>query len=324
MNNTTTSISLALNQSKETKGIVTNVQAYSLHDGPGIRTIVFMKGCTLRCHWCCNPECLTLNPEVEFYNSRCVRCGTCLAICKPKAINSDLELKSGFKINKHLCNECGDCTRACPVEALKFIGRIVTVDEVFEEIKKDKPFYLTSKGGLTISGGEPLYQARFTYELLKRAYEDGIHTAIETCGNAPWRNYEQVLPYLDTILYDIKHIDPVKHKQGTGRSNRLILSNLTKLSKSSVSLIIRLPLIPEFNLDRDNILRTARLVSNLRNVIEVNVLPFHQLGKEKYVRIGREYSLKHLQGLDLSQEGVARIKEIQQVLESFGLNVKVG
>jgi pyruvate formate lyase activating enzyme len=235
-----------------------------------------------------------------------------------------LELKSGFKINKRLCNECGDCARACPAEALKFVGRVVSVDEVLDKIKKDRPFYLTSRGGLTISGGEPLYQIQFTHELLKRTYEEGINTAIETCGNVPWRNYELVLPYLDAILYDIKHVNPAKHVQGTGKSNRLILSNLKKLSDSGMPMIIRLPLIPKFNLEPDNILRTARLVSSLRNVIEVNLLPFHQLGKDKYLRLGKEYSLKDLQGLDLSHEGVAKIKKIQKLLESFGLNVKVG
>lgn len=317
-------LSLPVRQSKKTLGIVTNIQAYSLHDGPGIRTLVFMKGCPLRCQWCCNPECLTSNPEVEFYKSKCIKCGACLEACRRNAINPDLELKSGFKINKHLCNECGDCTKVCPVEALKFVGRAVSVDDVLDKIKKDRPFYLTSKGGLTISGGEPVYQIQFTSELLKKAYEEGINTAIETCGNVPWQNYEQVLPYLDTVLYDVKHIDSAKHKQGTGSTNKLILSNLKKLSSSGVPIIIRLPLIPQFNLERDNILNTVRLVSSLQNVIEVNLLPFHQLGKDKYFRLGIEYSLNELQGLELSEEGIAAIKEIRRLFESYGLNVRVG
>jgi len=147
------------------EGVITNIQYYSLHDGPGIRTLVFFKGCPLRCKWCCNPETQNLN-----YNSRCIRCGACLRVCKRKAINPDLELKSGRKINKKICNYCGDCVKACPTGALKFIGKVISVDELLEEIKKDRYFYFTSKGGLTISGGEALFQIEFARELLKRSY----------------------------------------------------------------------------------------------------------------------------------------------------------
>ncbi len=305
-------------------GVITNIQVYSLHDGPGVRTMVFLKGCPLICDWCCNPECESPAPEVEFYKSKCVICGACLKACQRKAINPDLELKSGAKINKDLCDECGDCVKTCPVEALKFVGKVVSVDEVMEKVRKDKYFYLTSQGGLTISGGEPLYQFEFTHKLLKSAYEENIDTVIETCGYAPWRRYAQILPYLNLVLYDIKHMDPVKHKQMTGVSNRLILSNLKKLSKSGMPLVIRLPLIPEFNLDRDNIAKTAEFISNLENVIEVNLMPFHQLGKDKYCRLCREYSLKDLKALDSDAEGVAKIREIKSVLEAHGLRVTVG
>lgn len=305
-------------------GVVTNIQSYSLHDGPGIRTLVFLKGCPLRCEWCCNPENLRPGIEVEFYKSKCIRCGTCLEACNQKAINPDLELKSGFKINRKLCNLCGDCVKGCPREALKFIGEVFSVDDVLEKVKKDRYFYLTSKGGLTISGGEPHYQFEFTRELLKRSYDDNIDTVIETCGYAPWKYFKEILPYLNLILYDIKHMDPVKHKQRTSASNELILSNLTKLSKSGVPIIIRLPLIPQFNLDQDNVTQTARFVSSLENVREVNLMPFHQLGKDKYYRLCREYSLKHLKALDSDAEGVDKIRVIKSAFESYGLNVTVG
>ena len=310
--------------SKKVYGIITNIQVYSLHDGPGVRTIVFLKGCSLRCEWCCNPECLRPDIEVEFYDSKCIRCGACLEVCERTAINPDLELKSRFKINKTLCNECGDCVEVCSSGALSFVGEVVSVDEVLERVKKDRYFYLISKGGLTISGGEPLYQFKFTHELLKRAYEENIDTTIETCGYAPWKYYEQILPYLNLVLYDVKHMDPVKHKQGTGVSNKLILSNLTKLSKSGVPIVIRLPLIPQFNLDQDNIIKTAEFISSLENVMEVNLMPFHQLGKDKYRRLCREYSFKHLKALDLNAEGVSKIRTIKNVLESYGFNVTVG
>jgi len=305
-------------------GVITNIQVYSLHDGPGVRTLVFLKGCPLRCDWCCNPECERPDLEVEFYKSKCIQCGACLKACPQEAVNPDLKLESGFKIDKNRCNECGDCVRTCPVEALKLVGKVVSADEVMEKVRKDKYFYLTSRGGLTISGGEPLYQFEFTRELLRRAHEENIDTAIETCGYAPWKRYEQIQPYLNLILYDIKHMDPAKHKQTTGVSNRLILSNLKKLSQSGVPLVIRLPLIPEFNLDHDNITQTAEFVSNLANVTEVNLMPFHQLGKDKYYRLCRDYSLQNLKALDSDAEGMAMVRDIKSTLEAYGLRVTVG
>lgn len=305
-------------------GVITNIQVYSLHDGPGVRTLVFLKGCPLRCDWCCNPECVTPDLEVEFYKSKCTQCGACLKACSQKAINPDLELKSGFKIDKGLCNECGDCVQTCPAEALKLVGKVVSVDEVMAKVRKDKYFYLTSRGGLTISGGEPLYQFEFTRELLKRAHEENIDAAIETCGYAPWKRYEQILPYLNLILYDIKHMDPAKHKRMTGVSNRLILSNLKKLSQSGVPLVIRLPLIPEFNLDRDNTTKTAEFVSKLANITEVNLMPFHQMGKDKYYRLCRDYSLQNLKALDSDAEGMVMVRDLKSTLEAYGLRVTVG
>ncbi|MFC2012946.1 glycyl-radical enzyme activating protein [Chloroflexota bacterium] len=305
-------------------GVVTNIQAYSLHDGPGVRTLVFLKGCPLRCDWCCNPECQSPAIETEFYNVKCIRCGMCLKTCGLKAINPDLEVKSGFKINKKLCNECGDCVRACPAEALKLVGEVVSVDEVLARVIKDRYFYLTSRGGLTISGGEPLFQPEFTRELLKRSYHENINTAIETCGYALWQYYRQILPYLDMVLYDIKHLDPIKHKQRTGVSNKRILSNLKKLSGSGVPIVIRLPLIPQFNLEPDNIRQTAEFVAGLKNIREVNLMPFHQLSKDKYQRLCRNYALKDLSALTSDAGGADKVREIKGILESYGLNVLVG
>jgi pyruvate formate lyase activating enzyme len=238
-------------------------------------------------------------------------------------VNPDPELKSGFKIDKNLCDECGDCVEACPAEALRWVGKVVSVNEVMEKVRKDKSFYLISKGGLTISGGEPLYQFQFTRELLKCAHEENIDTAIETCGYAPWKHYEQILPYLDLVLYDIKHMDPVKHKQMTGVSNRLVLSNLKKLSRSGIPIVIRLPLIPEFNLDEDNIEKIAEFLSTMDNVLEVNLMPFHQLGKDKYQRLCRQYPLKELKTLE-SAAGMSRVKSIKNCLESHRLTVTIG
>lgn len=308
----------------EVNGIITNVQTYSLHDGPGIRTLVFLKGCPLRCEWCCNPECLSPDIEVQFHKSRCIRCGTCLQVCEHKAINPDIEVKSGFKINRKLCNNCGYCVEVCPKQALHFAGEKVSPDEVLERVEKDKHFYITSKGGLTISGGEPLYQFEFVRELLRKSYKHNLDTALETCGFAPWKHFEEILPYLNLILYDIKHIDPVKHKQATGVSNRLILSNLKKLAKSGVPIVIRLPLIPTFNVNNNNIIQTAAFISSLKNVREVNLMPFHQLGKDKYYNLSKGYSLNHLKALESDARGMHSISTIKSTLESFGLNIVIG
>ena len=313
-------------KAKKTKvyGIITNIQVYSLHDGPGVRTMVFLKGCPLNCSWCCNPECISPEIEVEFYRSRCTGCGTCLASCPRQAVNLDLDFKTGSKINHERCDACGKCVETCRPEALKIVGQKVSVDEALEKIRKDKYFYLTSQGGVTISGGEPLYQIEFTQELLRQAHNENIDTAIETCGAVPWEYYQQVLPYLDLILFDIKHMDPEKHRQATGAANRLILDNLTKLSRSGVNLILRLPLIPDFNLDPDNIKRLGEFIAGLDNVSEVNLMPFHQLGKDKHQRLGRDYILKDMKALDSTPEGVAKIKEAKKTLEGYGLKVTVG
>ena len=305
-------------------GIITHIQGYSLHDGPGIRTLVFLKGCPLICDWCCNPECQTPNIEVAFYKSECIRCGECLKLCKQKAINPDLELKSGFKINKELCDACGNCVRVCPKGALKFVGEVITVDQVIEKVKKDRYFYLTSKGGITISGGEPLYQFEFTRELIKRSYENNIDTAIETCGYAQWEYFEEILPYLNLILYDVKHMDAKQHKRRTGASNEIILDNLKKLSKSGVPIVIRLPLIPQFNLDESNIREIARYVSTLGNIREVNLMPFHQHGKDKYFRLSREYLLKDVSDMASHDKGREEIRLIRELIKSYGFHVTIG
>jgi pyruvate formate lyase activating enzyme len=245
-------------------------------------------------------------------------------VCDLKAINADIEVKSGFKIDRNLCNNCGRCVAVCPKQALNFVGEKVSVDEVLQRVEKDKLFFLSSRGGITISGGEPLYQFEFVRELLRKSYEHNLDTTLETCGYAPFKNFEEILPYLNLILYDIKHMDPVKHKQATGGSNKLILSNLKKLSKSNVPIVIRLPLIPKFNTDEENIVQTATFVASLQNVCEVNLLPFHQLGKDKYFNLGKKYSLEHLKAMESDAEGILDISTIKSTFESFGLKTLVG
>jgi pyruvate formate lyase activating enzyme len=309
---------------KDIYGIISNIQVYSLHDGPGVRTLVFLKGCNLKCTWCCNPENQTNAIEVEFYQSKCLDCLTCLTVCNRKAINTDLVDDEGFRINKYLCDECGKCVEFCPAGALKYVGEKMSVDEVIHKIQQDKYFYLSTRGGVTLSGGEPLCQFEFTKELLKSSYNENINTAIETCGNAPWNKYDQIIPFLDLILFDIKHMDPKKHEEKTGVTNYCILENLIKISESGIQLIIRIPLIPNFNLDKKNIHETIQFLLKLKNVEEINLMPFHQLGRDKYRRLGRKYSLDGIPPLNSDQSGFHVIEKIKEDFKSYGFKVTVG
>jgi pyruvate formate lyase activating enzyme len=191
-------------------------------------------------------------------------------------------------------------------------------------VKQDRVFYIWSKGGVTLSGGEPLHQFDFTKEVLRRCFDENIQTAIETCGFVPWRLYEDVLRHLDLVLYDLKHMDPIKHKKLTGVSNELILENLKRISNHGVPIIIRLPLIPQFNTDQANMIRTADFVTTVKNVSEINLLPFHQYGKDKYYRLSRPYELGFLEGLSVSEKGLMDVREIKRLFESRGLKVLVG
>ena len=307
-----------------TYGIVTNIQVYSIHDGPGIRTLVFLKGCPLSCQWCCNPECINREIEIEFFNLKCIRCGACLEACTKGAINPDLEVATGLKIDIEKCDKCGDCIKTCLPHALKFVGERMSVVEVLDRVKKDRVFYMKSGGGATISGGEPLYQFEFTRELLEGCYDENIHTSIETCGFASWEKYRELLKYLDLVLFDIKHMVSKRHQKITGQPNEPILDNLKKLSQDGTPIIIRLPLIPDHNLDDENIKATAEFISTLDNIEEVNLMPFHQFGKDKYERLCREYVIDELIGMQVQDGGKEKLDEIKRLFESYGFKVLIG
>jgi pyruvate formate lyase activating enzyme len=224
-------------------GWIWDIKRYALHDGPGIRTTVFVKGCPLRCQWCCNPESQSFRPEAAWIGERCLNCGLCEQVCPHGAISHD----GGRRYVDHqLCDLCGECARRCPGEALQIMGRRVFVDEVLAEISRDSVFFSRSGGGLTISGGEPLAQPEFVAELLRRykTEEKGLSTAVETCGHAEWPMVARVGRYTDLFLFDLKHMDPGEHFRLTGVGNRLILENAARLAESGHTLVIRLPLIP--------------------------------------------------------------------------------
>jgi pyruvate formate lyase activating enzyme len=305
------------------KGIVTHIQRYSIHDGPGIRTVVFFKGCPLSCLWCCNPETQSFKPELEFIKNLCQQCGQCVKICPEKAVNSELFCPEQAKIDHQKCTVCGKCALVCPSGALKIIGEEMEAEAILTLIKKDGAFYRRSGGGVTLSGGEPLFQPDFAIQLLRACHNLNINSAIETCGLAAQNIFEQTLPFTDLFLYDIKNLEPLKHQRLTGASNKLILSNLRWLRKKTAHVILRLPLIPGFNMDKENLQSVSRLVNDL-GIEEVNLMPFHQMGKDKYSHLGRDYQLAEQIELRLDEKQKKNLVDFQEYLRSEKVNVVIG
>jgi len=236
---------------KNTKTTVFDIQKFSIHDGPGIRTLVFLKGCPLSCLWCCNPESQLREPQLIFYGERCIKANKCLEVCPTHAISvKDNQLV----LDKNLCHLCGKCVEACYAGAWKMFGMVVDVDYIMKEIEKDALFYKNSGGGVTFGGGEPLLYPDFIGAVASRCKSEAIPVAIETCGFAPWKSFEKALDNIDLVLFDIKHMDPQRHKELCGRSNQLILRNLERLSqKGDIEVVVRMPIIPGMNDSEDNI-----------------------------------------------------------------------
>lgn len=272
------------------KGTVFDIQRFSIHDGPGIRTTVFLKGCPLNCIWCHNPESKSARPELMLHGSKCVGCGECVKACS-------LGLHS-FEGGEHLierekCIGCGKCEADC-VGALKLYGEQKTVSEVIDEVLRDKSFYDNSGGGMTVSGGEPLMQHEFTLALLKSAKELGLNTAIETSGFSKWERIEAIAPFVDLFLWDVKETDTVRHNEYTGVGNELILENLGRLSTIGARIVLRCPVIPGLNDREEHFRAIGALADALSGVERVDVEPYHPLGKSKALALGKPYPLEDL------------------------------
>lgn len=298
---------------------IVKIQRFSLHDGPGIRTTVFLKGCPLKCLWCSNPECMLSKSEIIHNQEMCIKgCDRCVEVCPKGCI---LLQEGKVIIDRMLCNSCEACANVCPSGALSVVGKIVPIEEVVSEVKKDKSFYDESGGGVTMSGGEPLFQSDSTLELTKRCKESGINVILDTCGFSAYSILCKISEYVDLIFYDIKHMDSVKHRAFTGVKNSVILNNLERISHEK-AVVVRIPLIPGINDDVDNLKTLAEFIKgkvDSKHLKEVAILPYHRIGVEKYAGLGREYKLQHVH--PLSKE---HLKKVGELLRSYGLeNVKV-
>jgi len=307
-------------------GVIFNIQRFSIHDGPGIRTTVFFKGCSLRCFWCHNPEGRHARPEIQFFPERCIGCGNCLSNCPNHA---HILKKNCHIFIREYCQGCGRCAEGCYANALELIGQYMTADDVVEEILKDRMFYETSNGGVTLSGGEPVLQAEFASEILERCNAEDLHTAIETCGNYPWQNLELLLPVTDLIMMDIKHLEPDKHKKNSGESNERILENAHQLALTNKPIIFRVPVVPGINDTYEEISDIAKFVQKLIETrinntgrkdegteIQLELLPFHILAGDKYRSLGLAYHAK-----DLESPPKERMQKLTEIVKSLGIEV---
>lgn len=296
-------------------GIVFNILRYTLDDGPGIRSTVFLKGCPLKCPWCANPESQLLIPEISLRKISCVQCNRCIANCPQQAITMT---EKGAKIDRSKCIRCQQCVQACPNKAMETMGKSMTVEEVWKVVKKDMDFYIQSSGGVTVSGGEPLMQADFLVELLKRFREENLHTCLDTTGFCSSEDLERVLPYVCLFYFDLKHMDSAKHQQVVGVPNEPIHRNLRRILEAGIPVAIRIPYIPGFNADDENIEATARFVSEIQPGGEIHLLPYHRYGTGKYEMLDLEYTLG-----DTQSPSDEQLEHSKNTIEGYGLKCVV-
>jgi pyruvate formate lyase activating enzyme len=287
--------------------LVTNIQGYSVHDGPGIRTTVFLKGCPLACRWCANPECISPRAELGFLEALCVRCGECLSSCPNGAISGDA---TGLPvIDRSCCTGCGECVTACTRKARVIHGKAMTVDEVLDAVVADTLFYDSSGGGVTVSGGEPLMHARFVRCLFEKLHAQNIQTCLETSGHADVSTFLEVLQVTDYVLFDLKLMNARDHRRFTGRSNASVLANARLLATSKREFLCRMPLIPGISDTPENIRETAHFLEGLgERAQRIELMPYHRLGESKYASLGKRYHLHGLMPIEPEEVERARIE----------------
>ncbi len=292
---------------------VSNIERFATHDGPGIRTTIFLKGCPLHCPWCANPETWTLDTILMHDEKKCVRCHCCQKVCEKRAIDFDPD----FKINRNLCDGCQKCMDVCIPEAISFSGKEMTIDEILEEISKDDAYYKNSNGGITLSGGEPLFQFEEVFKLIQILKEKGYHIAIETTGMYNLNVLKKVEPYIDLFLHDIKHLNKEKLESITGASKEIIFNNLDYLSKTcKEKVIIRTPVIPGFN---EEIVKDIILYAKEKGFKEVNLLPYHSLGKNKWHNLKKDYVYENEKMMDKSH-----LSSYTELGKELNICVKIG
>jgi len=302
----------------ENRGLVFNIQRFSIHDGPGIRTTVFLKGCPLSCAWCSNPESLGTHPEIITRDVKCIQCGKCVEACPKQAITT---IENSRVIQWEKCNHLMKCAEVCPSGAIEAVGRTMTVVEVMDTVARDASYYQRTGGGMTLSGGEPMVQWPFALKLLQEAKKIGLHTALDTTGYGDWEILDKLLNFTDLVLYDVKHPNSARHQEGTGVPNERILDNLRKMvAKPGCKVWVRHPVIPQFSDSEEVLEALCKLVLTLESSVEkISLLPYHKFGEVKYAAMGRAYPWKEIP--TVSDE---RIEEFKKLIESHGIAVDVG
>jgi pyruvate formate lyase activating enzyme len=297
------------------KANIFNIQKFSVHDGPGIRTTVFFKGCPLKCLWCHNPESQNPKKEILYDINKCVLCGKCVEVCPQNAVRIENNV---VLTDKNKCNHCGECVIYCIPGARQVAGKEYTVDEVLKEVIKDKVFYEHSNGGVTVSGGEPLIQIDFVEELLKKLKENNIHTAVDTCGAVNFENLQRVAPYTDVFLYDLKIMDDEKHKEFVGSFNKLILENLKRLSQIHNNINLRMIIVEGVNAEEKHIEETLKFIKDL-GIKKINLLPYHDIAKHKYKKLNMFY-----EDHKMKKPTEEKMQAFKEMFESNNYNVKIG
>lgn len=277
-----------MSESKAEKGLIFDIQNFSLHDGPGIRTLIFLKGCFLRCKWCANPEGQVFKVDMLFDSRKCTRCGQCIIACKSNASRLDTG-SNEIMFDRNACKLCGDCIKVCLSGARNISGLWYSISEIIDLVLLDETFYRNSGGGVTLGGGEPTFQFVYTFNLLKELKHYNINTAIETCGFINWEKFKKILPFCDLVIFDFKHLDNKKHKQFTGVSNVRIKRNLKNLLDSKKNIIVRITLIPGFNDSEKEKKLMVDFIRAIRKDVKIEFLKYHEFGKFKYNLLGKNY-----------------------------------